>query len=138
VNQWLSGTRNVRKLLVQEGGNTKWTAESAVAAWQVFEEKNGVTPTGCTSGARRGTLDKAVVAEGARIYSAVGRFGVLDQARCGKKARKVKWTAEGVVIAWREFHAKYRLTPSQAMGPIRGRDCPVTCRMKGHVFTTPH
>ena len=88
------------------------------------EEKNGVTPTGCTSGARRGTLDKAVVAEGARIYSAVGRFGVLDQARCGKKARKVKWTAEGVVIAWREFHAKYKLTPSQAMGPIQRQRLP--------------
>jgi hypothetical protein len=90
----------------------------------VFEEKHGVTPTGCASGARRGTFDKAVVAEGARIYSAVGRFGVLDQARCGKKVRKVKWTAEGVVIAWREFQAKYRLTPSQAMGPIQRQRLP--------------
>jgi hypothetical protein len=38
VNQWLSGTRNVRKLLMQEGGVSKWTAKSAVAAWRVFEE----------------------------------------------------------------------------------------------------
>jgi methylphosphotriester-DNA--protein-cysteine methyltransferase len=119
VNQWLHGTRNVRKLVEQEGGTTKWTAESAVAAWQAFEEKHGVTPAGCASGARRGSLDKAVVAEGARIYSAVHRFGVLEQARRGRTGRKVKWTPKSVVSAWRAFHAKYGLTPSQAMGPIQ-------------------
>jgi hypothetical protein len=51
-------------------------------------------------------------------------FSLPNQARCGKKVRKVKWTAEGVVIAWHEFQAKYRLTPSQAMGPIQRQRLP--------------
>jgi hypothetical protein len=46
VNQWLGGTRNVRKLLGQEfASTTAWTRDSVITAWRALEKQHGVTPS---------------------------------------------------------------------------------------------
>lgn len=119
VNQWLGGTRRVRQLLGQaEASTTVWTPESAIAAWQAFQQRHELSPSQLKSNGRRGHHEPPVVREAERIYAACDRLGVLSEARRGMSAR-VKWTAERAIADWREFSRKHGLSPSQAMSAWR-------------------
>jgi len=84
VDQWLGGTRNVRRLLGQgHASTTRWTVETVTVAWQKFESQHGLTPTHCKGAYRSGASNQTILAEGARIYEAARRLGAIDQARDG-------------------------------------------------------
>jgi hypothetical protein len=124
VNQWLGGTRKVRKLLGQSAASTtEWTPELAVAAWQEFYKRHGLTPSQCQGKIRR-SLSPEVAAESSKIYQAARLLGVLDQARVGQKAKELLWTAEHTITAWRDFHRKYQRIPSECMSSMRRRTLP--------------
>ena len=125
VNQWLGGTRNVRKLLGQgEASTTEWSEEKALKAWQDFEQKHGLTPSQCKGKNRRTELSPEIYAEASRIYRAVVDYGVLDTARCGKSARKTTWTREATIMAYHEFTERHGRTPSQCMSKMRRATLP--------------
>ncbi len=60
---------------------TKWTRESALAAWQAFVQKNGRLPSECMSRFQRRILHRAVTDEATNIYGAVRRLGLLAELR---------------------------------------------------------
>ncbi len=120
INQWLGGMRNLRKLLGQSAESTrKWTPESAVEAWKAFELEHGVTPTQLFVKARAKQFPDDVVKLAQNIRRAARDFKVLDKARDGKTARKIVWTEETVLLAWRDFELKYGLPPSKYVGSKR-------------------
>jgi hypothetical protein len=117
INQWLGGTRRARQLLGQSDHSTEqWTAEKAIAAWREFEETHGVTPTQATSRVHRDRLPPEEIRWGQAIRGACVRYGVLDEARRGKSARKVIWTTESVTAAWGAFEVKYRMPVNRCVG----------------------
>ena len=127
VNQWLKGTRAVRKLLGHDHASTiEWTPERVIAAWQAFEKKYELTPSQCQGKIRR-SLAPEVAAESSKIYQAARLHRVLSQARNGQ-TRKVKWTREYALTAWRSFVAKYGLKPSECMSATQRRKLPSTIK----------
>lgn len=120
VNQWLGGTRNVRKLLGQEGASTiKWSAESAIIAWREFHSLYGVAPTALAIGRPEGKFSADVVKRANAIRAAATRLGVLDEARGGKKGREPLWTEEKIRKAWTSFEQVYGFSPTKAVGERR-------------------
>lgn len=125
VNSWLGGTRNVRRLLDQaEASTTEWTRESVIQAWHEFEAKHGLTPSQCEGAKRQKTLYAEALNEARRIYQAAGRLGVRAEARNGRTARKIKWTRESTLAAWKAFLQKNRRSPTQCMSKQRRRTLP--------------
>ena len=115
INQWLGGTRNARTLIGQAEHSTEdWTAEKAVAAWREFEATYGYTPTQIGKYKDKFPLD--VIRRGPTIRAACARYGVLDEARRGKTARKVKWTPEILAAAWIEFEQRYGVPVNLSVG----------------------
>lgn len=116
VQTMLGGARNVRKLLGQADANTtKWTPETVIEAWRKFEMDHGMTPAKCKGISRRGQADGDVVREGARIYEAARRLGVVDLARDGQTGRKRKWTPDRTEEEWKAFCAEIARLPTQCM-----------------------
>jgi hypothetical protein len=116
VQTQLKGTRNVRTLLGQsEASTTKWTQESVIEAWKNFEAKHSLTPAQCKGAHRSSATSREIAAEGARIYEAARRLGVVDQFRGGQIDRKRKWTAERVERDWAVFCAEIGLAPTGCM-----------------------
>jgi hypothetical protein len=125
VNAWLGGTRNVRRLLGHgEASTTEWTPEYAIEAWRAFETKHGLTPSQCKGSAKRHSIPPEVRAEGGKIYEAAHRYGVIDAARNGRTARKIKWTKDYALAQWNAFYARHGRTPSECMSEMRRRTMP--------------
>jgi hypothetical protein len=120
INQWLGGIRTLRRLLGQDHvGSTAWTAELAINAWQAFEAKYGLSPTQLRGRERRKAYSQDVVRRAAVIHQACLTYGVLEQARNGKTARKQIWTKETAVSAWLDFKREHGISPSTCMGRQR-------------------
>jgi hypothetical protein len=117
INQWLGGTRRAREFLGQAEHSTEdWTPEKAIAAWRKFEEQHGVTPTQATGRLHRDRLPAGVLQWGQAIRGACVRYGVLDEARRGRSARRIKWTADTLAAAWVEFNEKYGVPVNLSVG----------------------
>jgi hypothetical protein len=125
VTRWFGGSRAVRKLLGQEDASTKqWTPQTVIAAWRAFELKHGLTPSQC-KGAKRSKIEsRAIIVEGSKIYAAALWHDVLDEARGGRTARKVKWTPDYIAERWRAFVEVHGRSPSQCMSKVRRRTLP--------------
>jgi hypothetical protein len=120
VNQWLGGMRKARELLGQSAASTTaWTPERAIQAWREFQAKYGLSPTQLASRERKKDFPPEVVKNAQAIRQAAVRHGVIDEARDGKSARKIIWTEETVLAAWREFEAKHGCPPSKFVGTKR-------------------
>ena len=125
VRKLLRGTRNVRKLLGHGHASTiQWTPESAIAAWRSFERTHGFTPSQANAGTLRKRSPRELGAEAGKIYAAVRLLGLLSEARNGRSARKIKWTSETAVAAWKDFHRRHGRTPSQCMGRAQRQKLP--------------
>ncbi len=125
VNQWLGGSRAVRELLGHgHASTTAWTAERAITAWREFHKKHGLTPSQCQGPTIRRSLAKEVLAEASKIYSATWILGVLTTAREGRNERKIVWTPERAITAWRDFQLKHGRTPSQCMSSKQRQTLP--------------
>lgn len=125
VNQWLGGTRNVREILGHGfASTTAWTPEQVMTAWQDFQQKHGLTPSQCKGAKRRKSVSTEVQTEASRIYEVARRLGVLAEARNGRFERKIRWTPEGTIQAWREFTKRHGRTPSQCMSSAQRRSLP--------------
>ena len=124
VVQWLGGFRNLRKLLGQSAiSTTSWTSETVIQAWRDFQAEHGLTPTQMVSKHRVKTFPSNIVKRAQTIRGAAVRYGVLNEARDGKKAYKIIWTEETVTVAWREFKTKYGYPPSKYVGTKRRAKC---------------
>jgi len=66
----------------------KWTAERAVTEWREFHRVHGISPSQAMGAMQRRTLPREVSAQGARIYGAALKLGVVDEARSGGSAIK--------------------------------------------------
>jgi hypothetical protein len=120
VNQWLGGTRKVRRLLGQDHASTiDWTPELAVKAWQDFQATYGLSPTQLAGKDRKDDFPPEVVRRAAAIRQAATRHAVLDKAREGKTARMIIWTEETVIAAWRAFEVTHGHSPSKFVGAKR-------------------
>lgn len=125
VNQWLGGTRNVRKILGHGfASTTAWTKQEVVTAWQDFQRRHGISPSQCKGVERQAFVSAEVKNEANRIYAVARRFGVLAEARNGRFERKIRWTPEGTIQAWNEFTIKHGRTPSQCMSSAQRRSLP--------------
>jgi methylphosphotriester-DNA--protein-cysteine methyltransferase len=125
VNRLLGGTRAVRQLLGQSDASTiKWTTEKAVAAWDAFEAKTGLTPSQCMNTKRRSSLPAEIRMEARKIYEVVSRLGQLEVARKGRSARRVIWTPEHIRSQWHAFARKHGRTPSECMSKVRRQTMP--------------
>lgn len=117
INQWLGGTRRARELLGQAQHSTEdWTSEKAIAAWREFEEKHGVTPTQAGGRLHRDRLPPEVLRWGLAIRGACVRYGVLNEARQGRSARRIKWTQDTLATAWTAFNEKYGIPVNLSVG----------------------
>lgn len=126
VQQWLGGTRNVRRLLGQAGANTnKWTGESVIKAWRDFHTTYGVAPTALATGGPEGKYSAEVVKRANAIRAAATRLGVLEEARGGKKVRLQKWTDDALQTAWIAFEQKYGFPLTSAVGKKRRAQYPL-------------
>jgi hypothetical protein len=124
VSQWLKGVRNVRRLLGQGDASTiEWTPEFAIQAWHEFERKYGLSPSQCEGSKRRSTVSSAVLNEARRIYQASARLGVRALARNGT-TKRVKWTPERTLTAWRDFITKHGCSPTECMSRLRRQTLP--------------
>jgi hypothetical protein len=121
VNQWLGGIRNARLLLGQSPATSTiaWTPERAIKAWRDFQVKYSLSPTQLAGGERKKDFPSEVVKKAQAIRQAAVRHGVLNEAREGKVARKIIWTEETVIAAWREFEARHGRPPSKFVGSKR-------------------
>jgi hypothetical protein len=120
VNQWLGGIRNLRKLLGQSAvSTTAWTPELAVKEWRDFQATYGLSPTQLAGKDREDDFPPEVVRRAAAIRQAATRHGVLVEAREGKTARKIIWTEETVIAAWRAFEVRHGRSPSKFVGAKR-------------------
>jgi hypothetical protein len=127
VQTKLGGTRNVRALLGQANANTtEWAPETTVEAWRKFESRTGLSPSQCKGAYRREHVDRETLAEGAKIYEAARRLGVVGQARAGQTGRKHKWTPERVEEEWRNFHTETGRTPTECMSRYQREHLPRT------------
>jgi len=125
VTRWFGGTRAMRELLGQASASTtKWTTESIVAAWRAFEMEHGVTPSQCRGRQRAKALPRAIVAEGAKIYGAAQRLGIVEIARNGRATRQTKWTREHVAEQWNKFVMTHDRLPSECMSKMRRQTLP--------------
>ena len=125
VNQWLGGTRNVRRLLGQDSASTTdWTLEKLKAAWQDFETSYGESPSQYRSNAKRKSYPHDVVALAAKIYSATHRLGLLDEVRGAPKPRKIIWTADHALNQWQMFVESNGRTPSSCMSKSQRQKLP--------------
>ncbi len=117
INQWLGGIRRAREFLGQADHSTEdWTPEKAIAAWREFEEQHGVTPTQAVGRLHRDHLPSEVLRWGQAIRGACVRYGVLDEAREGRSARRIKWTPDTLAAAWAEFNEKYGVPINLSVG----------------------
>lgn len=120
INQWLGGTRNVRKLLNQANeSTTKWSAKLAIVAWREFHVEHGVAPTTLAAAKPNEAFTTDIIKRANAIRAAAMRFGVLDEARGGKKGRVSVWTESTIRQAWQEFEKAHGLSPSKAVGTKR-------------------
>ena len=120
VNQWLGGTRNVRRLLGQDSASTmEWTLEKLQTAWRDFEIRYGETPSQYRSNGKRKSYPRETLAIASKIYSATHRLGLLDKVRGKHTARKIIWTREYALTQWQAFTLKHGRTPSECMSKIR-------------------
>jgi len=125
VHQWIGGTRKLREILGHgHVSTTAWTKEKAIAAWQDFQQKHGLSPSQCQSRKRAKSLSADVLKQAGSIYQRSRSLGVLDEARKGRFERKIKWTPETTIEAWREFTREHGLTPSQCMSASQRRVLP--------------
>jgi hypothetical protein len=76
IKTWLGGVRNLRKLLDQSHVSTnKWDRDSAIAAYQKFYDKYGLTPGRARTISRRGgDISSEAAAEAGRIENAVRKY----------------------------------------------------------------
>jgi hypothetical protein len=117
INQWLGGIRRAREFLGQADHSTEdWTPEKAIAAWREFEEQHGVTPTQAVGRLHHDHLPWEVIRWAQAIRGACVRYGVLDEARKGRSARRIKWTRETLAAAWAEFNEKYGVPVNLSVG----------------------
>lgn len=120
VNQWLGGTRNVRKLLGQEQASTRqWSATAAIEAWRKFEADHGVPPTTLASKDAVAKYPTELIRQANMIRAAATRHGVLDVAREGKKGRAPQWSEAAIRQAWDAFEQQHGFPPSKAVGTKR-------------------
>ena len=125
VNSWLGGTRILREILGHpQASTTKWTPEAAIKAWREFHATYGLTPTQLASDNRKDTLPSDVVKLANKIRQANVRQGTLDEARAGKTARKIVWTEERTIAAWRKFENEIGKPPSSCLSPNAQRKLP--------------
>jgi hypothetical protein len=50
------------------------------------------------------------------VRGACVRYGVLDDARRGRSARRIKWTPETLAAAWAGFKVKYGVPVNLSVG----------------------
>jgi hypothetical protein len=125
VNQWLGGTRSVRRLLGHaHASTTEWSAEAAIDAWRAFEKAHGMTPSQCVGVKRLASVTVSVAREAGRIYEAARKLGVLNEARQGRHARKITWTPEHAVAEWARFCNEHGRAPSECLSAKQRRSLP--------------
>jgi hypothetical protein len=116
VHQWLGGTRNVRRFLGHgEASTIDWSPETAILAWQDFQARYGLSPTQLASRGRKNDFPPDVVKRAQAIRQACVRHGALNDARNGKTARKIVWTNDTTVAAWRNFELRHGFAPSSKL-----------------------
>jgi hypothetical protein len=125
VNQWLGGTRNVRRILGQsEVSTAEWTKDNIAVAWHEFHANYGITPSQSIGATYRKLLPRLVLAKGSRIYQAARYHGALSIIRNEGTARKTKWTPGFTRAEWRRFFEKHHRTPSECMSALRRKTMP--------------
>lgn len=125
VNQWLGGTRHLREILGHgQASTTAWTKDKAIAAWQDFHQRHGLSPSQCQSPKRAKSLSPDVRRKAGSIYQATRILGVLSEARKGRFERRVKWTPDTTIAAWHQFTKEHGKTPTQCMSGSQRRSRP--------------
>jgi hypothetical protein len=125
VNQWLGGTRAVRRLLDQDSASTRdWTLEKLKTAWHDFETQYGETPSQYRSNAKRTSYPRDVVALASKIYSATHRLGWLNEVRGERRPRKIIWSREHTLNQWQAFVRAHGRTPSSCMSKSQRQKLP--------------
>lgn len=61
----------------------KWTPERAIKAWRDFERDHSVSPSQAMGVKYRAILPRSVAKDGANIYNAANRLGVIAEAKAG-------------------------------------------------------
>lgn len=121
IKTWLGGVRNLRKLLGQSQVSTiEWDKNSAIAAYQKFYDKHGLTPGQARQiGRKGGDISRELSADAARIDNAVLKYAggaaavnellgiVIDRTR--------GWSREAILEGFQAIISKWNISPTQLL-----------------------